>query len=68
MKQSQLNLIKWKLNKDGNISRNWCLSRNITRLGSYICQLKYEDYDFIRRYTKNRKNYEYVWMNRSNNR
>lgn len=66
MKQSQLNLIKWKLDKDGNVSRNWALRHYVSRLGAYICDLKSEGYEFLARYKKVRggKDYEYVWMNR----
>ena len=64
--QKQLNLIRWKLKKDGNISRNWALSHYISRLSAYILDLRNEGYKFVGQYhkVKNGRDYEYIWMNR----
>ena len=40
MIKTQLQIIVDKLNQDGEVSRNWCLERYITRLGSRIYDLR----------------------------
>ena len=47
MKQTQREFVIAELESVGEISRNYCLQRYITRLGAIICNLKKEGYDFI---------------------
>lgn len=61
---SQINRVKRKLNKDGFVTRNECLSQYpaITRLGAIICVLRDEGYEFDTKDTK--KDYVYTWTNK----
>lgn len=54
-------LIRAVLKTDKKITRNWCLNRypRISRLGSLIKWLEYDDWKFDRGYINNRKDYEY---------
>ena len=40
IKKTQFQIVWHKLRTTGMISRNWCLRRNITRLGAYIAEIK----------------------------
>lgn len=62
MKHNQLKVIKWKLEKEGSISRNWALSRYISRLGAYICDLKAEGYKFTAGYKKVKNGRDFVYF------
>lgn len=44
-KQTQLNIIKNYLKVKGSISRNYCLSIFISRLGAHIKTLQYEGWE-----------------------
>ena len=57
-KSSQVALIKKQLELDGEVSRNWCLQRYITRLGARIWDLKQEGYEF--EIERRGKDYVYV--------
>lgn len=46
-KKSQLDIVREELLRTGEISRNWCLQRFITRLGSRAFDLKKEGYNLI---------------------
>lgn len=46
MKQSQLDWVKSQLAQYGEITRNQCLARNITRLSAIILKLRGMGYDF----------------------
>lgn len=50
MSQTQLEIVKEKLDRESMVSRNWCLQRRITRLGAIICILKKCGYDFDAKY------------------
>ena len=50
-------MILEQLRANGYVSRNWCLSQGVTRLGAYIADLKAEGYEFTANYDKG--NYEY---------
>lgn len=40
MKDTQLKIVRTQLEEHGEITRNWCLERYITRLGARINDLK----------------------------
>lgn len=42
--QTQLEIIRNKIKKDGFVTRNWCLRRYISRLGARIVDLKKEGF------------------------
>ena len=44
--KTQLDIIRAQIDEEGYVSRNWCLSRFITRLGARIIDLKREGYEF----------------------
>jgi hypothetical protein len=46
MKKTQLERVKFKLQRDGSISRNEAIRNYITRLSSIILRLKAEGYTF----------------------
>jgi hypothetical protein len=58
--EKQLDEVFDKLKKTGRISRNWCLSRGITRLAALINKLKQNKYKFSANYTANKSDYVYV--------
>lgn len=58
MKQTQLQIIKDKLAKHGEISRNECLQNYISRLSAIIQRLESEGYEFT---TEHRKG-DYVYI------
>ena len=60
--KTQRAIIEAQLRREKEISRNWCLSQYISRLGAYICDMKKEGWEFVpsrREYTK--KNWDYVY-------
>jgi hypothetical protein len=58
--QSQLALIRAVLKTDKKITRNYCLARHISRLGSRIKDLEYLKWKFDRGYIgADRGDYEY---------
>ena len=46
MKQTQLEMVKQQLKDYGEVSRNWALSRDCSRLGALIYILKKQGYNF----------------------
>lgn len=58
--KTQLEIVREQLLSTGEVSRNWCLSRHITRLGSYIIFLKREGLN-IEPKDKNRSGEDYVY-------
>lgn len=68
--QTQKEFVKSELAKHGFITRNKCLKKYVSRLASYICQLKGEGYEFDSKEieTSNsygtQKDYIYFWTNR----
>ena len=53
-------LIRAVLKTDKKITRNYCLQRYISRLGSRIKDLEYDGWKFDRGYVDNRHDYQYV--------
>ena len=52
--KSQIEIIKKKLENDGYVTRNWALSRYISRLGALIQFLKNDGWQFKTERIKNR--------------
>ena len=50
VKQTQKQFVKEILEKDGYISRNFCLRNYISRLGAIICSLEKDGYRFKAEY------------------
>ena len=68
-KETQMSWVLQKLRETGDITRNECLDRRITRLGSIIHALK-RDYGIplVGRYYKTRKGLDYrYYVNNENN-
>ena len=42
---SQREIVLRELKDKGEVTRNWCLSNHISRLGAIICNLKKEGYE-----------------------
>jgi len=60
MKNSQKNLILQALKENRQVSRNWALSKNITRLGAIIHKLKTEGHSIYAIGT-NRKGTDFIY-------
>lgn len=43
---SQKNIVLKQLRENGEVTRNWCLERYITRLGAIMCQLRKEGVNY----------------------
>lgn len=57
---TQEDIVKKQLCETGEVSRNWCLQRNITRLASIVNKLNGEGFK-IEPFTKNgRGDYTYI--------
>ena len=65
MKETQLQMIRSKVLKDGYVTRNWCLERFVTRLGSRIYDLKEEGMEFEGKYVRTDygQDYKYTLLN-----
>lgn len=69
-KFSQKEFVKNELKNNGFITRNKCLKKYVSRLASYICQLKNEGYEFDSKEIETtnsygtQKDYIYFWTNR----
>jgi len=48
--KTQFQVIWAKLRTTGIVSRNWCLKRNITRLGAYMADIKRSGVKFSANY------------------
>lgn len=46
MKDTQIHFVKQELRTKGMISRNFCLSKFVSRLGAIIQKLEYEGWEF----------------------
>lgn len=57
LKKTQFSIVWNKLKTTGIVSRNWCLKRNITRLGAYMCEIKKSGVKFSANYDG--KDYKY---------
>lgn len=67
MNTTQIQLVKNRLKDTGRISRNFCLSMHISRLGAIIANLKNRGYEFTAYYQPNEhggKDYIYEQLNR----
>ena len=60
-RQTQLNIVKNYLKVKGSISRNYCLSIYISRLGAYVNQLNSEGWEIEGRKVEN--DYVYTLKN-----
>ena len=52
LNQTQIQWVKERLAETGQISRNECLQKYITRLGAIICDLRKEGYVFEAKFVK----------------
>lgn len=61
MKPTQLQFVIDQLRKDGSISRNYCLSNRITRLGAIVNSLNKEGWDIQGDFVKTDYGKDYVY-------
>ena len=66
MKTTQKQIVIDQLNNIGQVSRNWCLQRYITRAAALIATLKKDGYEFDTKTidSNGRKDYLYIWTNK----
>lgn len=68
MKPTQIQMVKNKLKETGQISRNFCLSQFVSRLGAIIAVLKMPpyNYEFSSYYQKTERGNDYIyrWINK----
>jgi hypothetical protein len=60
--KTQLEIVREKLHEDGEITRNWCLERYLTRLSARIEDMVHEGYQIEGSYVKTAhgKDYRYT--------
>ena len=65
-RQTQKQMVMEQLDAVGQVSRNWCLSKYVSRLASIIATLKKEGYAFDTREVvgAGHKDYMYIWTNK----
>jgi len=61
LNKTQKDLVLSELRVNGFITRNFCLSRYISRLGAIICDLKKEGYDIEASWVKTEYGKDYVY-------
>lgn len=57
----QIDIVEEQLKEYGEVTRNWCLERYISRLGSIICKLKKKGYEFETEYRVSGNSKDYVY-------
>jgi len=69
--KSQKKQVIEKLERDGHVTRNWCLRRYISRLSAIIYDLREEGWRFDGEFIQNEKNrgkdYRYKLIHNPNN-
>jgi len=61
MKKSQKDWVTAQLIKKGKVSRNAALARYISRLGSYICDLRHAGFEITGEYVKTKNGQDFIY-------
>jgi len=61
MKKTQKDWVTAQLIKKGKVSRNQALARCISRLGSYICDLRQAGFEITGEYMKTKNGKDFVY-------
>lgn len=65
-KKTQLEIVKELIDKDGYVSRNWCLANYISRLSAIIYSLKEMGYEFNGKNVKTDYGHDYIYYKINN--
>jgi hypothetical protein len=61
MQKTQKEWVKAQLFKKGLVSRNQALAKYISRLGSYICQLRQAGFEITGEYVKTKNGRDFIY-------